>query len=440
MRVVPDPYLPAHGDVRYAVTHYDLSLDYRVETNRLDGRATLRVVALQDTDALRLDLSGLHVDRVRVDGARPPKVTSKDRAVRVRLARTLVAGASATLEVSYSGKPAPVPGPHGPAGWEELTDGLLVASQPYGAPSWFPCNDRADDKASYTISVTTDAGYAVFATGRPTGTSTRSGRTTWTFDQPAPTASYLVSVVIGKLEEQPLAGDPRVSVARPILRPLPASSPLLRLPDMMKALEGWFGPYPLDRFVAVVVDEPLEIPLESQGMASFGTNHLDAAWDNERLVVHELAHQWFGNAVTAATLSDIWLHEGFACYTEWLWSARRSQGTANQRARQHWDVLASQGQPATLGDPGMDHMFDDWVYKRGALTLHALRSALGDAPFFAMCRDWVATFGGGTATTADLRAVAARHSPGDVADLLDAWLDEKALPPCPGTEGPITHA
>lgn len=432
MRVVPDPYLPGHGDVRYTVTHYDLALDYRLATNRLDGRAALSVTALEATDALRLDLRGLQVARVRVDGGRPRQVNAKQGAIVVKLHEPLAAGATATVEVTYGGKPVPVPGVHGPAGWEELTDGVLVASQPYGAPSWFPCNDRADDKASYRIAVTTDAPYAVFAPGRATGTTTRAGRTTWTFEESSPTASYLVSVVIGRLVDEQLPGaDGRLALARPRLRPLPPGSPLALLPEMLTALEGWFGPYPFDGFRAIVVDEPLEIPLEAQGMATFGTNHMDAGWDNERLVAHELAHQWFGNAVTAALLKDIWLHEGFACYTEWLWSARRCQGTADQRAAQHWRELRPSEQPAPLVDPGMPNMFDDWVYKRGALTLHALRAAMGDTAFFALCRDWVATYRGGTATTADFRELAGRHTTVDLAPLFAAWLDETALPPCP---------
>lgn len=432
MRVVPDPYLPGHGDVRYGVTHYDLHLDYRMATNRLDARAKLTVRALEATDALRLDLSGLHVDKVKVAGGKPKKATHKDRVLTVKLATPLAAGDTTTVEVAYSGKPGPVPGAHGPAGWEELSDGVLVASQPYGAPSLFPCNDRADDKASYTISVTTDPDYTVVATGRPTGTQDRGGLRTWRFHEAAPTAPYLVSLVVGRLTEQPLAGaGDRITVVRPRLRPAFATSPVALLPHMLTTLEGWFGPYPFEHFTAVVVDEPLEIPLEAQAMASFGTNHLAAGWENERLVVHELAHQWFGNAVTATLLKDIWLHEGFACYTEWLWSERRSIGTADQRAAHHWGVLDLDDQPTPLANPGMRNMFDDWVYKRGALTLHALRAAMGSEAFFALCRAWVATFSGRSATTADFVALAAAHTDVDLAPVFAAWLDAVELPPCP---------
>lgn len=430
VRVVPDPYLPSHGDIRYSVEHYDLALDYRLPTNRLDAIARLRVRAVHATDTLRLDLSGLHVDRVRVDGAKPKKYTHKDRALTIKLARTLAMGDTALVEVGYSGKPVGVPGAHGPAGWEELTDGVLVASQPYGAPSLFPCNDQAGDKASYRIAVTTDPEYAVVATGRLTSQTVRAGRATWVFEEAEPTASYLVSIVVGRLADQPLPGSGgRVTIVRPRGRAVPEDSPLLRLPAMLDACEGWFGPYPLHSYRAVVVDEPLEIPLEAQGMAAFGTNHFADDWDNERLVVHELAHQWFGNKVTAGLLRDIWLHEGFACYTEWLWSEIRGLGTANERAMRHWRALPMAKQATPLSDPGMPAMFDDWVYKRGALTLHALRAVIGDAAFFAVCRSWVAEHS--VSSTGGFIDHVARVTGTDQSALFAAWLDQVKLPGCP---------
>lgn len=432
MRTAADPYLPGHGDTGYEVIHYDLDLDYKVATNRLAGRATLTVRALVPLDSVRLDLSRLSVERVLVGGAAPRKVTPKQRSVVVKLADPLPEGATTTVQVSYRGKPQPVPGAHGPAGWEELTDGVLVASQPYGAPSFFPCNDRADNKATYTITVTTEADYRVVATGRPQGSTTHAGRTRWSFDEPAPTSSYLVSIAIGRLDEDPLPGaGGRITVVRPRRLPLPRETAFRQLPEMLDALEGWFGPYPFQSFRAVVVDDPLEIPTEAQDMATFGTNHLLPGWDNERLVVHEVAHQWFGNAVTAAHLRDIWLHEGFACYVEWLWSERRGLATADQRAAQHRALLTGQEQPAPLSDPGMAHMFDDWVYKRGALMLHTLRRAIGDDSFFGLAREWATKYSGGTASTADFVALAAGYSRDDLQPLFSAWLDARTLPKLP---------
>ena len=107
-----------------------------------------------------------------------------------------------------------------------------------------------------------------------------------------------------------------------------------------------------------------------------------------RLVAHELSHQWFGNSLTLGSWQDIWLHEGFACYAEWIWSEESGGPSAHERAEEHHEKLADLDQDLVLADPGPELMFDDRVYKRGALTLHALRLTVGDDAFFALLRGW----------------------------------------------------
>ena len=144
-----------------------------------------------------------------------------------------------------------------------------------------------------------------------------------------------------------------------------------------------------------------------------------------------MAHQWFGNAVTLARWQDIWLHEGFACYCEWLWSEASGGDTADQWARHHHGRLTELDQELVLADPGPELMFDDRVYKRGALTLHALRLTVGDDAFFSMLRDWVAEHTGGSVTTEDFRAFAVGRTGADLDGLFDQWLNEPALPDLP---------
>ena len=174
--------------------------------------------------------------------------------------------------------------------------------------------------------------------------------------------------------------------------------------------------------------------MEAQGLSSFGRNFARPTWENERLVAHELSHQWFGNSLTAEQLSMIWLHEGFACYAEWLWADVREgiPGTQEQASRHHAG-LAAKPQDLVLGAPGMKDMFDDRVYKRGALTLHAVRVELGEAAFFDMLRAWTAEHAHGVVTTADFVAHAQRFAtdPARLAEVLEAWLYRPELPPLP---------
>ena len=264
-------------------------------------------------------------------------------------------------------------------GWDELTDGALVASQPVGAPSWFPCNDHPSDKATYRIAVTTAAPYTVAATGVLTARRRSAATRTWVYERQEPTASYLVSVQIGRYDEVVLAAGPVPQVALlPARLRKNAAQDLGRHPAIMTTLEGYFGPYPFANYQLVVTDDALEDPIEAQGMSIFGANHLDGRRTHERLVVHELAHQWFGNSLTIADWRHIWLNEGFATYAEWLWSESSGGRPASAHAREWHAYLATEPSDLILADPGPARMFDERVYKRGALVLHALRGRIGD--------------------------------------------------------------
>lgn len=430
-----DPYFPNNGDHRYRTHRYELTLDYRPGPNRLAG--TARITAIAGRAPLRefaLDLAAFRIGRVLVDG-RPGHYTHRGGKLRIKPAKAPAAGAAFTVEVHWSGNPKPVRSPWGGLGWEELTDGALVASQPVGAPSWYPCNDRPSDKASYHLSVTTPSPYTVVTGGRLLTRTTRASSTTWVYDQPAPTASYLVGLSVGPYRGVPLARPGPGSVAQTGWVPARLQGrfehDFARQPQMMALFEELFGPYPFTEYAVVVADEELDVPVEAQGLATFGTNHVDGARGSERLIAHELAHQWFGNSVTIGGWPDIWLNEGFAKYAEWLWSEHSGGPSAQRKAETAYRKLLALPQNIRIGDPGRSLMFDDRVYERGGLTVHALRTALGDPVFFRMVRDWATSRRHSVVTTAEFAAHLARYG-GHAADgLLDAWIGRHRLPPLP---------
>ena len=222
-------------------------------------------------------------------------------------------------------------------------------------------------------------------------------------------ATYLATVQIGRYVER-TSRTPSVpmSVVLPEARLAGLQDAFGRQPEMLALFERLFGPYPFARYTVVVTDDELEIPLEAQGLSTFGSNFLTDDWDSVRLVAHELSHQWFGNSLTVAAWRDIWLHEGFACYCEWLWSEESGGPTADDtRPRALGAPARTCRRTSLLGDPGPDDMFDDRVYKRGALLLHALRRTVGDEPFFRMLRTWADRHRHGTVTTEMFVALAA---------------------------------
>ena len=307
-----------------------------------------------------------------------------------------------TLTIRYGGNPRPRRTAWGELGWEELDNGALTANQPNGAPTWFPCDDTPDEKATYNFRVRTDRDYTAV-----TNTTSR----------PMPT--YLATIQVGQFRHVTLGRNTSAWL------PGPNVGDLAKQQAMLDYFETVFGPYPFEDYQVVVHEDPLEIPLEAQGLSIFGVNHLH---NSERLIAHELAHQWFGNSLGIAQWEDIWLNEGFACYAEWLWADFAGQKPVDASVREHYAKITPMR--FTLADPGPRDMFDDRVYKRGAITLHALRRSVGDETFFAAVRDYVTTNAHGVVETFDLVNAFKRHG-ADISPILKAWTQHRELPVCP---------
>ena len=445
-----DPYVPERGAGGYWVGSYDLELDYRVPTNLLDGRARIRVVALEPLTTVPLDLVGLRVTGAAVDGRRA-RWRHRGGKLDVIPTAALAAGDEVVVEVRYRGNPGLTGSPWGPVGWEVLHDGAVVAAQPSGACTWFPCNDLAAQKAPFTVTITTPSAYLGLANGTLRSTRSSGSTTTRVYEQTEPTSPYLMTVHVGRYVQRDIPRADRRDDERDdrldaggTLVPItavhdPADGPAFdrafaHQGEMIDLFEDLFGPYPFAAgYTVVVCPEDLEIPLEAQGQSIFGRNHLHG--HHERLIAHELAHQWFGNSLTSATWRDIWLHEGFACYAEWLWSEHAGGPSAHDLARQHHDRLRNLPHDLVLADPGRVDLFDDRVYKRGALTLHALRLRLGDDAFFDLLRRWTAAGRHGLVSTEGFEAMAESVGGSGLQALFDAWLRATAVPALPPVTG-----
>ncbi|MEP9391844.1 M1 family metallopeptidase [Gordonia sp. VNK1] len=429
---VLDPYLPDNGNLGYRISRYDLDLMYKVSGNRLEGTATLTATSHIDLRRFSLDLANtLTVTRVSVNDKRV-RYSHRNKKLTITSADPIPPGGAMTIVVRYHGSPRPIRGSWGEVGWEELTEGALCANQPNGAASWFPCDDHPIAKAPYRISITTDSPYYALANGVLESKRARAAQTTWVYHQVEPMPTYLASIQIGPYKKVSLATKPLpVDAVIPPRLTKNFDVDFGRQLEMIDVFVEMFGPYPFPRYTVVVTDDPLEIPIEAQSFSTFGANHCNGTRDSERLVAHELAHQWFGNSVTLARWRDIWLHEGFACYAEWLWSQRSGGRSADEWARHYYQKLAASPVRVPLADPGPRKMFDDWVYKRGAITLHALRLTIGDGNFFALLHRWTEKYRYGSVTTEDFIALAANFSSTPLQDLWQRWLFTPALPPFP---------
>jgi len=259
-----------------------------------------------------------------------------------------------------------------------------------------------------------------------TGHGTRS----WTYEMPDPMASYLVQVAIGDYElvDAGKVGDVTIRHAFHRSFAEEAAFAVEQTASMITLLGDVYGPYPFDAYGVVAVDESLGFAMETQTLTIIGADIATAGRSADPILVHELAHQWVGDAVSPATWKDIWLNEGFATYGEWLWRERTGQGPAADTARRYEGMPELDSPP---GDPGADDLFASTVYIRGGMTLQALRERVGDPDFFTILRRWIDEHRGSTASTVDFVALSEQVSGEELDALFDAWLYAEEVPDLP---------
>ena len=437
-----DAYLPQAGNGGYQVEHYELTLDVDPASGAIEGDAVLTCEATQRLAAFDLDLAGLEVRSVAVDGAQA-EFRRDGRELVVTCQQPVEAGQGFSAQVVYAGDPQPVEDAQSyTVGWQHTGDYIFTLDEPLGAATWFPVNDHPSDKATYTFRLTVPQPYTAVATGVLVETQVQGTDQTFVWEMRQPLASYLAGVSIGVYTLQEAMAPNGVPVRNYFASAVAGTTePLFaRVGDMLAYFAGQFGPYPFEVYGVVVPDTETEAAMENQTLSLYGSDVLERLVSDPTVrdiyLSHELAHQWFGDSVTITWWRDIWLNEGFATYASWLW-LEHDQGAAalEMMVEQSMDMLRGRDYPP-LSDPGIDGLFTPNVYRRGALTLHVLRSAVGDEVFFAILREWAARHQYGNATTEDFMDLvdelvpAASRAP--VARLLDVWLNQEELPVLPG--------
>jgi aminopeptidase N len=422
-----DPFFPNAGNGGYDVREYALRLQFDPARDRLEGRARISAEATQELSSFNLDLRHLRVLSVRVGGERA-RYSRRGSELTVVPAQVISPGSEFTAGIRYTGRPRPITDDDGSReGWFNTGDGSIVVAEPRGAPSWFPVNDTPTDKATFRFAVTVPRGLKAIANGRLRQRAERRRGTTWRWSADEPMAPYLATVATGRfrLQQGRVAGVASLNAVDPGL--WRGAQPALRKTGRILTLfESLFGPYPFSQGGAIVDDASgIGYALETQTRPVY-----DGAPD-DRLVAHELAHQWFGNSVSLTSWPEIWLNEGFATWAEWRWAEQEGGRTTAERLAALTETPADESEfwnppPAMVPAPAM--LFSDSVYVRGAMALEALRQQVGEVTFLEVMRDWVSAHAYANATIAEFIALAESRSGQDLGGLFDAWLYQPGKP------------
>ncbi|MFD7442234.1 M1 family metallopeptidase [Streptomyces sp. NPDC059909] len=424
-----DPLFPGLGNGGYDVSHYVLTLAYQPEANTLKATAVITARATQALSSFNLDLHGLSVRNTTVN-ERVARTERRGDELVVTPSAPVGRGQEFTTAVSYDGLPATIEGEDGSIeGWMETDDGAVGLGEPTGSTAWFPGNHHPSDKASYDITITVPAELKAISNGTLKRRTEEGGLATYAWKNPEPMPSYAATVAVGvfDISETTTGGLPVYVATDP-----DEADKAQDMPSLIGEMTAWsvsrFGPYPFASTGAIVDHFPeLDYALETQTKPYFQKAPGDG------LVLHEIAHQWFGNSVTPRSWKDMWLNEGFATYAEWLWE--EEQG--GESARETFDAFYSGTHPESKGiwdfppadPPDAGHVSDPPVYGRGALALHKVREAVGDNTFFSILKTWAERHRHKNADTSQFIKLCEEMSAKDLRGLFDAWLFGEGKPP-----------
>ncbi|MQA73000.1 MAG: M1 family peptidase [Solirubrobacterales bacterium] len=439
---IGDEYYPNYGNGGYDVAQYDLDVAYDPANDHLDGKATIAATATQSVCSFNFDLVGLDIRKIKVDGKKA-RWTRDEHELTVTPKRSLERGNDFEVVVRYGGLPSEftIPGLPIRTGFMATPEGATVAGQPEVAAGWFPVNDHPLDKAAYDFEVTVPQPYEVAANGFLRDVDEHGNRTTWEWEASEPMASYLATIDIGfwdvttgtTADGLPVYDAVSSNITGGLRDQIDSS--LARQGEILGVLSDAFGAYPFSTVGAIIPNQDdLRFALETQTRPVYSKLFwLDdgVPVNGDGVVVHELAHQWYGDDVAVARWKDIWLNEGPATYAEWLWAEHEGQATPQEIFEATYDAIPADDPfwLVEVADPGVENLFDNQSYVRGAMTLQALRNEVGDGSFFAIMREWAASKSGGNGTTEEFMALAEDVSGQQLDDLFDVWLFTASKPP-----------
>lgn len=440
-----DSYFPLDGNGGYDALHYDLDISYVPDTDRLDGTVQMRARATQNLSRFDLDLKDLTVSSVTVN-AQPADFHQDGQEIVITPPHGLHENSVFVTSVTYGGIPQTIVGSPivfgSPYGFLHTPDGAFIGTEPNASATWRPLNDHPGDKASYTTKVTVPKGLKAISNGQLLSETTHGDKSTFLWNETSPMANYLSTIDIGNWvtsETRTPGGIKNFVAVDPVLLTNQPNAVEFFRDTTAQVTDLWsqkIGTFPFDSTGAIADDAryqnvPLGFSLETQ------TRPVYSAVRSTSTIAHELAHQWYGDAVTVERWKDIWLNESFATWWQWYWDEVNNVRTTAARARLEYnrrpfpDPVGRPYWSIQITDPQRDTMFNQRVYTGGGMVLQFLKEKIGDDKFFELMRTWYSQHKDGNANSEQFVALASQVSGQDLTDFFNTWIYSTGKPPLP---------
>jgi aminopeptidase N len=451
---IGDPLFPTLGNGGYDASHYSLALRYPTADPgaTVQGRVTMFARATQALSRFDLDFSGDSVASVEVDG-RPAQWTWSDGEIVITPEHALRDHEQFAAQVTYTAHAFTPQNDPLPFGFFTVSGGSVTAGQPNFSNTFYPVNDHPADKASYDISFDVPAGTTAVGNGDLVSRRTSQGRTYSTYFMREPLASELIQLAVGDFDvtDRGRVDDVHVRDVSSSSATAAVEPALARTPDHLRWMIDEVGTYPFDDYGVLAADQAFFYALETQTLSlhpAFLFLPPRPPSNYEPIMVHELAHQWFGDSVAPVRWQDVWLNEGHADYYQQVYASeffgedliaywRDAYARANQLRHDYGPVAKPTGNDIFT-------LFSDNVYSGGSLALYALRQVIGEEKFSEVERTWVKRYEGESVSTEQWIAHVNQVTDRDLTAFLRSWLYGDTVPPMPGhpdwTADPVTTA
>ncbi len=381
----------------FDVKYYNLDLKIVPDKKFIDGKVTITSLLLSKNDSIQIDLyQNLKIDSIIL---KEKKVNFKrvEGAVFIKLPESINSGDLFSLEINYSGKPREAKNPpwNGGTVWKKDKSGNVwagVACESDGASLWWPNKDDVADEAdSIDVYLTVPEKLNAISNGVCKETKLKeqgTKRVHWHISYPI--NNYNVTFYVGdyKLIEDTFVSKQDQKVIKMSYYVLPknyniAKAHFQQVKKHIEFYEKVFGNYPWPKDGFKLIESPYE-GMEHQTAIAYGNKYKNGVDGFDYILLHETAHEWWGNSVTAADLSDVWLQEGFATYSEALF-VEDTKGPEAYTEYMYWERLTIKNKLPVVRRQNLRFFSpsDEDVYMKGAWVLHTLRNTINnDSVFF----------------------------------------------------------